>query len=608
MPAVETLVGPSKRRTQTLVPRVSVVLPSYNHEQFVARALDSILAQTYQDFEIIITDDGSTDRSIDVLRTYEQDSRIKLFRNRFNYETHSLNNCVQQARGDYIAVAHSDDEFAPSKLERQVDFLDKHPEVAAVFTAARIVDQLGQELPNYRLFDNTNRSRHEWLRHFFLKGNCLCHPSLLIRRSVHDSVGLYNPLLGALDDLDMWVRVCLHHDIHVLPESLVNFRILDWSGNTSGDKPENFRRGQYETIKILDHFQRPAALAQLHLIFHEVGDQILHKSDAEKRYVLAMMALKTGHLAHRFWGIDLLYRLLADPETRSRLKFFLSGTPEGDFIRMNGNLNPFTVEHRPVVQVFWPVAGAHSELNSRSAYYAPDEWREVRIPVPAWDPVSPLRVDPCDFACVVKISEISLLSRTDGRSLWRASVNDREGTVTLSGTAIWLSNEHNISILSTGADPQIYLNGIPRLPEVPLELQLWIKAERDLQSASQEMATGREAAQAEVVTLREALAQTEQARASALATFEAELAAVRETLAKTEREAEQARASTLATFEAELAAVRETLVKTEREAEQRAAAVVALQDDVVALQGRLTAAREVGRAAIDALRLTLRYR
>jgi glycosyltransferase involved in cell wall biosynthesis len=217
MPAVETLVGPSKRRTQTLVPRVSVVLPSYNHEQFVARALDSILAQTYQDFEIIITDDGSTDRSIDVLRTYEQDSRIKLFRNRFNYETHSLNNCVQQARGDYIAVAHSDDEFAPSKLERQVDFLDKHPEVAAVFTAARIVDQLGQELPNYRLFDNTNRSRHEWLRHFFLKGNCLCHPSLLIRRSVHDSVGLYNPLLGALDDLDMWVRVCLHHDIHVLP-------------------------------------------------------------------------------------------------------------------------------------------------------------------------------------------------------------------------------------------------------------------------------------------------------------------------------------------------------------------------------------------------------
>ena len=170
VPAVETLVRPSQQRTQPDVPRVSVVLPSYNHERFVACALDSILAQTYQDFEIIITDDGSADRSIDVLRTYERkDSRIKLFLNRFNYETHSLNKCVQQARGDYIAVAHSDDEFAPAKLEQQVNFLDKHPEVAAVFTAARIVNQRGQELPDYPLFDNTNRSRHEWLKPFFLR-------------------------------------------------------------------------------------------------------------------------------------------------------------------------------------------------------------------------------------------------------------------------------------------------------------------------------------------------------------------------------------------------------------------------------------------------------
>jgi len=304
---------------------------------------------------------------------------------------------------------------------------------------------------------------------------------------------LYNPLLGALDDLDMWVRVCLHHDIHVLPETLVNFRILDWSGNASGDKPENFRRGQYETIKILDHFQRPEGLAQLHLIFREAADQILHSSLAEKGYFLAMMALNAGHLAHRFWGIDLLYRLLSNPETRSQLEFFLSSAPEGDFIRMNGNLNPFTVQHRPAVQVFWPVTGAHSELNSRSAYYAPEEWREVRIPVPAWDTVTPLRVDPCDFPCVVKISELRILSRTDGRCLWRACLKDKEGTVMLSGTAVWLSDEHNISILSTGADPQIYLNTIPRLPEVPLELQLWIKAERDLEGVSREMASQRDA-------------------------------------------------------------------------------------------------------------------
>jgi len=128
--------------------------------------------------------------------------------------------------------------------------------------------------------------------------------------------------------------------------------------------------------------------------------------------------------------------------------------------------------------------------------------------------------------------------------------------------------------LSTGADPQIYLNTIPRLPEVPLELQLWIKAERDLKSVSREMA---EAAQAEVVRLREVLAQAE--------------------LAGKER----AMAAEVA--EAELGAVRETLAKTEREAELRAAASAALQDDVVALRDTLTAAREVGTAAIAALRI-----
>ena len=119
----------------------------------------------------------------------------------------------------------------------------------------------------------------------------------------------------------------------------------------------------------------------------------------------------------------------------------------------------------------------------------------------------------------------------------------------LSGTAVWLSDEHNISILSTGADPQIYLNTIPRLPEVPLELQLWIKAERDLNSVSREMASRRDAAQAEVVTLREALALAERA------------------------------------------------------GQERAVAAEVVQADVVALQGTLTAAREVGKAAIAALRI-----
>ncbi len=280
------------------VPRVSIIIPSYNHERFVGRAIESALSQTYQDFEIVITDDASTDGSVDVLSTYaRQDPRIKLFLNRFNYETHAINHCIQHSSGEYIAMLSSDDEFFPTKLERQVDFLDRHPEVAAVFTQARIVDEQSRDFPESShfyctIFQQPNRSRHEWLRHFFFDGNCLCHPSVLIRRSVYDTLGLYNPLMGALDDLDMWVRICLHHEIHVLADTLVNFRVRDGHANVSADTPENFRRGQFEMIKILDHFVSPDALAQIHLIFPEFADQLAHAPDAVKRHVLAMAALE----------------------------------------------------------------------------------------------------------------------------------------------------------------------------------------------------------------------------------------------------------------------------------------------------------------------------
>ena len=492
-----------------------MIIPSYNHERFVARALDSVLTQTYQDFEIVITDDASTDGSADVLRVYaDNDPRIKLFVNRFNYETHSANNCIQHAHGDYIAVLHSDDEFFPTKLEKQVAILDRHPEIAAVFSHVRIVDEQGRDFPDpthfiCTVFNQPNRSRREWLQHFFLNGNCLCHPSVLIRRSVYDTLGVYNPLMGALDDLDMWVRVCLHHEIHLLSDTLVNFRLLDNDANVSGDKPENFRRGQYEWVKILDHFESPRALAQLHWIFPEIADQVRLESDAVKRHVLAMMALKTGHISHRFWGIDLLYRLLSNPETKRQLTHQIGNAPDVDFVRMNGTLNPFTVEHRPAAQVFWPVAGSYSGMNSRSVYCPRSQWSEVRIPVPAWDTANPLRFDPCDFPCVVKISEIRIVSRTDGRCVWSCGPKELGQALTLSGTALWLPDGDNLSILSTGNDPQIYLSGIPPLPDLPLELRVWIKVETDLYSVTNEIETLRSVASARDAELQKLETQAE---------------------------------------------------------------------------------------------------
>jgi len=499
----------TRARQGNALPRVSIIIPSYNHERFVSRAIESALAQTYQDFEIVITDDASTDGSVDILSSYaRQDPRIKLFLNRFNYETHAINHCIQQSSGDYIAILSSDDEFFPAKLERQVDFLDRRPDVAAVFTQARIVDEQNRDLPESShfystIFQQPNRSRHEWLRRFYFEGNCLCHPSVLIRRSVYDTLGVYNPLMGALDDLDMWVRICLHHEIHVLGDALVNFRVRDSDANVSADTPENFRRGQFEMIKILDHFVSPDALAQLHLIFPEFANQLAGASDAVKRHVLADTALATGGLSHRYWGIDLLYGLLSQPDTRRQLSHRIGRAPDVDFVKLSGALSPLTIEQRVSAQVFWPDAGTYTAVNSRSRYCPRSEWIDLRIPLPAWDTAVPLRFDPCDCPGVVKIAALRIFSQTDGRCVWSSRLEENDETLTVAGTAVRLSDPATCSILSTGNDPQLLLRGIPPLPDLPLELRVWIKLEPGLESAAREIESLRAAAVHHGATLQQ---------------------------------------------------------------------------------------------------------
>ena len=179
------------------MPRVSIVIPSYNHEKFVRECIQSVLDQTYQDFEIVITDDGSPDGTVNVIKEFD-DSRIQLYTHAENKGACiAINNCIQKATGEYIAVLCSDDAWEPSKLEKQVQYLDSHPETGAVFTKVVLVDEEGnpigpEDYKNFYIFEKENRSRYEWLKFFFYSGNCLCHPSVLIREKCYDDIGLYD--------------------------------------------------------------------------------------------------------------------------------------------------------------------------------------------------------------------------------------------------------------------------------------------------------------------------------------------------------------------------------------------------------------------------------
>lgn len=224
------------------IPLVSVCMASYNHAPFIRAAVESVLRQSFSDWELVITDDGSTDGTLKALEGIS-DERLQIDRFPENRTACvALNHCIRRARGRFIAVLNSDDQWAPEKLAKQLAVMDEKPMTAAVFTLAAMIDERGSPLPvghvSHQIFQQGNRQRAEWLRRLILQGNSLCHPSVLVRSDVYREVGLYDECMAQLPDLDMWVRICSRYDIWVIQERLTLFRVLDHERNASGNRPE----------------------------------------------------------------------------------------------------------------------------------------------------------------------------------------------------------------------------------------------------------------------------------------------------------------------------------------------------------------------------------
>ena len=315
------------------MPKVSVVMASYNHEKYVAETIESVLSQTYQDWEFIITDDGSRDGTVDVMKRFD-DRRIKLFCFSQNQGAcTAMNNCIQEAKGEYIAVINSDDAWMPEKLEKQVKFLDEHPEKGAIFGYAQIIDEEGKKITEEnhfysQVFIQPNRTRFEWLRHFFFNGNCLCHPSILIRKHCYDDIGLYDERFALLPDFDFWIRLCIKYEIFIMPESLVKFRIRLQEANASGNKPETQMRHHLEFSQILKNYISPDTL-NIFLDIFPVSARIegiesrLNIKDIEVElapFIIAMFAIRHSNPAHRYFCFDILYQMYSQKELAQKLK------------------------------------------------------------------------------------------------------------------------------------------------------------------------------------------------------------------------------------------------------------------------------------------------
>jgi glycosyltransferase involved in cell wall biosynthesis len=313
----------------------------------VAECISSALNQSFQDFEIVITDDASTDATVKVIEEFK-DPRIRLFRHVKNLgPSIAANNNMRQARGEYLAFLPSDDAFLPLKLERQVAFLDDNPSFAVAFGLVEVVDENGAPFVDkdhfyFRVFDQRNRTRTEWLRYFFLNGNCLCGTTAMARRSLWNEIGEHDPRLLQLQDFDYWIRVCFRYDIHIIQEPLVRYRIRANGLNASGIRPVSQTRSTWEFPKVLRHYLRLEERQSFFEVFPEAA-QIEASAEAPISYLLARVALSSDHLATQAFGLDLLFELLERPDSAALLHRI--GFDYTQFLKLTGDRDLYNL-HR----------------------------------------------------------------------------------------------------------------------------------------------------------------------------------------------------------------------------------------------------------------------
>ena len=303
-------------------PTVSIIMASYNHAAYIGAAVESVQGQDYDAWELLIADDASTDRTLEVLAAYTGETRIKVFPFRVNREYHMRNYAAEQAQGDYLAFLNSDDVFRPGKLKKQVEVFESNPQLAAVFTHVRCIDENGRGLPGHdleKIFATGHQSRQQWLRRFFLSGNCLCISSAMVRRAAFNEIGGFNPLLIQVSDLDLWIRVCLKWDIHVIPEPLTEMRILTGKRNLSAGGPASKSRALVESQQAYAHYFCGAGLEQMLDIFPELAARLPEDTPAWRCYVLCRMATTLSGKSLRLLAFVKLHELLKDHEVRKAL-------------------------------------------------------------------------------------------------------------------------------------------------------------------------------------------------------------------------------------------------------------------------------------------------
>lgn len=206
-------------------PLVSVLMPAYNAEKYIAEAIESILNQTYKNFELIIIDDFSTDRTWEIIQKYQKkDKRISAFQNAENlYIAKNRNALLKKAVGKYIAWQDADDISLPNRIQKQVELLEKNPDVGIV--GGYLLFYQDDKVISTRKYDTTD----DKLRQKIFRYSPVAQPAAMIRKECFERVGEYNPKYPPAEDIDMSFRIGKYYKFANLSEPVIKYRQYDES-------------------------------------------------------------------------------------------------------------------------------------------------------------------------------------------------------------------------------------------------------------------------------------------------------------------------------------------------------------------------------------------
>lgn len=289
------------------IPLVSILLPVFNGEKHLEEAITSIIQQSYTNFELLIIDDGSTDKTLHIIKNFN-DNRIKLYQNRLNIGLiNTLNYGLRFCKGEFIARMDADDISSKYRIEKQVELFCVNKTIDICGTNFNLIDDKGFNLNIIR-----HPQSHQSIKFNFIYHSVINHPSVMFRRKVYDenNNNFYNIAYKYVEDLELWLRLVFNYKFYNINENLFNYRIHTSQVSNCNQiiQTELSNRIKYEYILKLFPYLNEVEFALVQSFFNR--DLLLKKYKFNNLILITRLILKSNYSKMEFNTMFLFHQLI----------------------------------------------------------------------------------------------------------------------------------------------------------------------------------------------------------------------------------------------------------------------------------------------------------